>query len=201
MGDFTLSEVEYRPLMEMNLGKESDSKLMLRMRLMIAGAIVLGVALMLRLMTIRPDTGSNASSPAPNIALPLKKGEPPVRLSQLRGQVVLLDFWATWCGPCRQSIPELVNLQAKFGKEGLKVIGISVDEENTRDRVPSMIEELGINYPVVLYPEVPDILDKYPFESLPTLFVIDKKGNVRGKVTGYNPNSHLEPYIVTLLEE
>jgi cytochrome c biogenesis protein CcmG, thiol:disulfide interchange protein DsbE len=171
------------------------------MRILIGLAALAGLALILNLMTMGAGKPDHANRPAPDVALPLKKGAPPTRLSELRGKVVLLDFWATWCGPCRMSIPELAQLYAKYKDSGLEVIGVSTDQKETQPMIPVMQRELGINYPIVLLEQVPGLGEQFPHTYLPTLYIIDKKGVVRHKIDGYDPNHRLLDEITPLLEE
>ncbi len=70
----------------------------------------------------------------------------PMRLSDYQGKVVVLDFYATWCPPCRDEVPHLASLQSRFGSEGLQVVGLNVGGEEDRPAIPAFVEELGINY-------------------------------------------------------
>lgn len=135
---------------------------------------------------------------APELSLPLQAGKPPVLLSSLKGKVVLLDFWATWCGPCRESIPELQNLYEKHHGSGLEVVGISVD--NTSEPVPAAVAELGMKYPVVMAKDIPDIRSKFEFHSIPQLYVIDKQGRVAASITGTGGESIAEQIAPILAE-
>ncbi len=113
-------------------------------------------------------------------------------LSDLKGKVVLLDFWATWCPPCRKGIPDLIELKKKYSKD-LEVVGISVDEmsRNTKSRVVPFIKEYGINYPVV-YANMSVIQNFGGIRSIPTTFLVDKDGNVVAKYEGLLPKDVLE---------
>ncbi len=104
-----------------------------------------------------------------------------VSLSSLRGKVVLLDFWATWCAPCRQDIPDLIALQTRYADEGLVVIGMSLDtlpEEVVRD----FVRKAGIIYPVVLASS--ELAQAYAVEALPTKVLIDRSGRIREQKVG-----------------
>src|SRR5579871_2322288 len=135
----------------------------------------------------------------PEIELPLKKNQPAAKLSSYKGKVVLVDFWATWCGPCRMAIPELEALYKKYHSKGLEVIGISVDDANTRDVVPVAQEKLGMTYPVVFYEDM-KTKPELAVQGLPHVFLVDKKGRVGGEMEGYDPSSNLEQKIVQLLK-
>jgi thiol-disulfide isomerase/thioredoxin len=173
---------------------------MLRSRLMIALGIALGLALLIRLATLTPP-GVTRPYGAPDIPLTSANAGLPPKLSDLQGKVVLLDFWATWCGPCRESIPELIKLYERYKGSGLQVIGISVDQSGTRGDVPEARKQLGISYPILFAGDIPDLHEKYNFDSIPTLYVIDRRGAVRFAINGYDPHSDLEQRVLALLQE
>jgi cytochrome c biogenesis protein CcmG/thiol:disulfide interchange protein DsbE len=106
-------------------------------------------------------------------------------LADSRGKVVLLNFWATWCGPCRAEIPTLVKLQERY-KDQLQIIGLVVDEDE-EDPVRQVVKAEGINYPVAMAPT--DVRTKYGgITALPSVFVIDREGRVVQKHVGlFNP--------------
>jgi len=118
--------------------------------------------------------------PAPPFHLPGLDGKPVV-LGDARGKVVLLNFWATWCGPCRAEIPDLIELQTKY-KDRLQIIGLTVDEDDA-GAVKKLVEETGINYPVAMASA--DIRLKYGgIPALPTSFMLDAEGRVMQKHEG-----------------
>lgn len=121
-----------------------------------------------------------AGSKAPEFSLPDVNGKP-VKLSDYKGKVVIVDFWATWCPPCRKGIPDLISLQKEFGKD-IVVIGISLDTDTKSDVAP-FIKNMGINYPVA-YGNL-EVTQMYGnVEAIPTSFVIDKQGNIVDKHVG-----------------
>jgi peroxiredoxin len=111
-----------------------------------------------------------------------------VSLSDFRGKVVILDFWATWCPPCKQEIPDFISLQKEYGPRGLQVVGIALDEPG---KVQTFARQNGMNYPVLLGTQ--DIASKYGgIRGIPTTFVIDKTGKLVNKFEGYRPRSVFE---------
>ena len=119
------------------------------------------------------------------------------RLSDYRGKVVLLNFWATWCPPCRAEIPDLVRLQREYGTRGLQVIGITFPPER-RARVRSFTKRLKVNYPVALGTRQ----TKASFtddETLPLTVVIDREGTIRGLIVGILLPEEFEQQIKPLL--
>lgn len=99
-----------------------------------------------------------------------------IKLSDYKGKIVILDFWATWCGPCRRGVPELISIQKEF-KDDVVIIGISLDAESTKDDIKPFMKEMGINYPIV-YGDDKVVTDFGGIEAIPTSFVIDRQGNI-----------------------
>jgi peroxiredoxin len=126
-------------------------------------------------------------------------GAAPKSLSDLRGRVVVLDFWATWCGPCRLVAPKLSALQARFGAQGLTVVGVTTDEAET---AAAFGQRTDMKYPIVVDAQA-DTSRAYGISNLPTLFVIDKRGVVRDVSVGFDPShdAAVEQLIRTLLAE
>jgi thiol-disulfide isomerase/thioredoxin len=110
-----------------------------------------------------------------------------VRLSDFRGKVILLEFWATWCPPCRATIPELIALQKKFGEKAFSVVGVSLDEgPDLSSKLEDFSRELKINYPVLLGTE--EVERAYRVTSIPMTYLIDKEGNIVASYMGYVDN-------------
>jgi len=143
--------------------------------------------------------GRRSSTPgalAPDFALPQLNGEL-LRLSTYRGKVVLLDFWATWCDPCRDEIPRFVNLQNKYGPKGFEIIGISMDD--TPDPVRDFNQRFRMNYPVVMgNAQIGDLYGGVL--GLPIAFLIARDGRIYAKHIGATDASAFEREIVSLLE-
>ena len=110
-----------------------------------------------------------------------------------RGHVVLLDMWATWCGPCRASIPILERIQEKYYKQGLYVVGVNVDTEDTADGVVDFAVSHGMRYVVTKSPESAIAIRKaYHAEGIPAMYLLDKHGRIRWIGTGFGPGAGLE---------
>lgn len=126
-----------------------------------------------------------------------------VRLEDLRGQVVVLDFWATYCPPCREEIPHLVKLQKQYGPQGFKVIGLNVGGEEDRPKVPEFVKLYGIQYQLA----EPDPETVRLFfgadDSIPQTFVIDRQGRLVRHFVGYDSEvaSELDRAIADALAE
>ena len=136
------------------------------------------------------------SDAAPNFTLYTLDGDE-VKLSDYLGKVVILDFWATWCPPCRKGIPDLISIQNEY-KDDLVVIGISLDQPATQDQLIPFIESYGINYPIVLGDlEVSAAYGN--IQAIPTSFIIDQEGNIINKHIGLVPRSTLVEEINLLL--
>jgi cytochrome c biogenesis protein CcmG/thiol:disulfide interchange protein DsbE len=106
-----------------------------------------------------------------------------VALSDFKGKVIILDFWATWCIPCRTEIPGFVELQTKYGDRGLQIVGLSVDDP--LDKLNAYVADMKMNYPVLQGKGHPEILDAYqPIPSIPTSVVIGRDGRICAKHVG-----------------
>ena len=124
---------------------------------------------------------SYVSDKAPDFSLKSVDGKI-VKLSDFKGKVIILDFWATWCPPCRKGIPDLISIQNEY-KNDVVVIGVSLDGDKTIKDVPGFAKEYGINYPIVYGDE--KIVTAYGgIQAIPTAFVIDKKGNIADQHVG-----------------
>ena len=144
--------------------------------------------------------GSMTPKDAPGFTLEDLSGNK-VTLEQYRGQVVLLDFWATWCPPCLESIPKLVELQEKYGEQGLVVLGVSLDDhiQFNNGYMKKFKDVFRINY-TIIKGEMKVALDYYGDEKMavPTAFVINRAGEIVDKHVGYSPGD-LEKSIKKLL--
>jgi thiol-disulfide isomerase/thioredoxin len=143
------------------------------------------------------NTIKNDDNKAPDFTLLSTEGKD-IKLSSYKGKVVILDFWATWCGPCRKGIPDLVELQKEFGKD-IVVIGISLDQDTKGEVVPFM-QHFGINYPIA-YGTL-EVTQQYGgVEAIPTSFVINKNGEIVDRHVGLVPKSEYSDLINKLLNK
>jgi peroxiredoxin len=130
--------------------------------------------------------------PAPDFELTSLDGKL-VKLSDYRGKAVLLNFWATWCSPCKIEMPWFVDLQKKYGNDGLIVLGIAMDDTET-DKIAKFASEMGVNYPVLLGTD--KVSEQYgDVEYLPTSFYIDREGKIVAKGTGLLDRAEIEENI------
>jgi len=157
-------------------------------------AVALGIYFVERAARPGPQH-SGAGKVSPDFTLPdLSGGQ--LTLSSYRGKVVLLDFWATWCEPCKQEIPHFVEMQNQLGGQGLQIIGVSMDD--TPDPVPAFVREFKINYPIVMGDA--KIGELYGgVLGLPIAFLIDREGRIRSKHMGATDASVFEKEIKKLL--
>ncbi len=120
---------------------------------------------------------------APDFALKSATGEN-LRLSEYRGDVVMINFWATWCGPCRQEMPLLDELYARYQRVGFNLLGVNIDDDSRR--AMNMVEELGVSFPV-LFDARKEVSKLYEVEAMPVTVIVDRKGTVRYVHHGYKP--------------
>ena len=120
-------------------------------------------------------------------------GGKPISLHSLRGKVVLLDFWATWCVPCRISMPTLRSLHRTFHRRGFTVVGVSMDDADTMAQVKPFVRARHIAYPIALSLTANARAQQaYHAEILPSEYLIDRKGIVRWSQIGYSPSDRVE---------
>ena len=144
-------------------------------------------------------SGAMEGQQAPDFALKNSDGEN-IRLSEFRGDVVMINFWATWCGPCRQEMPLLDELYQRYQRVGFNLLGVNIDDDSRR--AMEMIEELGVDFPV-LFDDRKDVSRLYEVEAMPVTVILDRQGTVRFIHHGYKPgyeNKYLDQ-IRSLLRE
>jgi cytochrome c biogenesis protein CcmG/thiol:disulfide interchange protein DsbE len=145
------------------------------------------------------DAPPPAVDEAPPFTLETLDG-PDVRLRDLRGEVVVLNFWATWCPPCRREIPDFVQLQRELGDEGVQFVGVALERSAGPEEVRAFADRMDINYPIGL--DDGTIAQTYGgVRTLPTTFVIGPEGHIRKRIPGMTTERMLRPLLESLLEE
>jgi peroxiredoxin len=121
-----------------------------------------------------------------------------VKLSDYRGKIVVVNFWATWCAPCRMEIPAFIKLREQYRAKGLEVIGISLDTEDDSEGVATFVSSVRINYPVVVGNK--EVVEAFgPINAIPTTFIIDRQGRIKGRHLGMLSFDEVENAIKPLL--
>ncbi len=137
--------------------------------------------------------------PAPDFEL-TDLQDNPLQLSDYRGKAVALNFWATWCVPCKEEIPSFIALQKQYGPQGLTVIGIAMEyQENAPDAVKRFVRDMGMTYPVVM--GTPRVAHRYGVEALPMTFYIGRDGNIGTRVYGISDKGSIEEHIKAALQQ
>jgi peroxiredoxin len=158
------------------------------------GSLIYGCSSKVKAASVKPDRERHA---APDFALKDADGKT-VRLSDYKGKVVLLDFWATWCGPCKMEIPWFMDFERKFKDRGFSVLGVSMDDDGW-DAVKPFVNDVGINYRVVVGND--SSAEQYGgIEALPTTFLIDRDGKIAAVHVGLASKSDIENGIEELLQ-
>lgn len=142
-------------------------------------------AVLLALLPLAPSaTGAGAADrAAPDFRLVARSGET-VALSDLRGQVVLINFWATWCGPCRKEMPLLEQIARRYGPLGFTMLGINVEEDSRLADV--FLKEVAVSFPILLDPQN-GVSKLYDVQAMPSTVIVDRAGNIRYVHHGYQP--------------
>jgi peroxiredoxin len=122
---------------------------------------------------------------APDFTLKSLQGSN-LRLDEYKGQVVLINFWATWCGPCRQELPLLDRIHQRYQDAGFAVLGINVEGAKKADEAQAMVSKAGVTFPVLI-DEGQQVSELYALEAMPTSVVVDRDGVVRYVHLGYKP--------------
>ena len=125
----------------------------------------------------------DSSGPAPSFTLTTLTGQPD-GLSQYKGQVVMVNFWATWCGPCQQEMPLLDQMYKKYKPAGFTLIGVNVDKESPA--VKELLARKPVSFPVLLDP-ANQVSKAYHVDEMPSSVIIDRKGQIRYIHRGYKP--------------
>jgi cytochrome c biogenesis protein CcmG/thiol:disulfide interchange protein DsbE len=144
------------------------------------------------------EPSAETGKEAPAFTLPDTQGRA-VSLASMRGRVVALNFWATWCGPCREEIPELAAVYAKLGEGCFDLLGVA-EESGTREEVVAAARKLGVNYPVLL-DERGAAGDLFRIPGYPRTYLLDAQGRIRRVFQGAVQKRELEEALAPLLAE
>jgi peroxiredoxin len=172
--------------------------------ILIIAAIVISVMLIFGIQKARHNSSQQAGAgkllgqPAPDFALPSLEGKT-LKLSDFRGKAVLLNFWATWCEPCKIEMPWFVDLQNKYGPQGLQVLGVAMDDASPKD-IAEFAQKMGVNYPIVIGKE--KVGDDYGgVQFLPSTFYIGRDGKIVNRVFGLVSRSEIEGNVQKALSQ
>jgi len=160
-----------------------------------AFAVAALVVAMLGGCTRSDERSTNTSGDAPNFKLQDLNGKM-VQLSDFKGKPVLLDFWATWCQPCRDSIPGIKKLQKDYADKGLVILAISIDGGTTED-IRAFQQQHGMAYTILIGTE--DVTDRYRVRTIPMMIVIDKSGKIQKRYLGVVDDDVIEKTVKQLL--
>jgi peroxiredoxin len=149
-------------------------------RLLLTGA---ALALALPAIAAAGKSPLSVGGDAPDFALRSAAGTN-LRLSEHRGQVVMINFWATWCGPCRQEMPRLDEIFARYHQAGFTLLGVNIDED--AERAQRLADELGVSFPL-LFDDEQDVSRLYDVQAMPMTVMVDRSGKVRSVHYGYRP--------------
>jgi thiol-disulfide isomerase/thioredoxin len=164
--------------------------------ILIVIAVVISLMLVFGIQKTRhaspPNAGKLQGQPAPDFSLASLDGKT-LKLSDYKGKAVLLNFWATWCEPCKIEMPWFVQLQQQYGPQGLQVLGVAMDDTDPQD-IKQFAQKMGVNYPIVVGKEtVGDQYGGIPY--LPSTFYINRDGKVVDRVFGLVSRSEIEDNI------
>jgi peroxiredoxin len=173
----------------------------MRQRLLLACplvVVVLSLALLSFSLSCSSKKPTTEEATAPEFVLTSLDGQQ-VRLSQYRGKVVILDFWATWCPPCKLELPHFIELYKEFRQDGLEIIGVSLDRIGQQE-VSAFVKEWKIPYTVVMGNGA--VVKSYGgIRGIPTTFVIGKDGKIYRKYVGYRKKEVFEKDVLKLLKQ
>ena len=151
------------------------------------------------LVIAMPAVASDPTGPAPQFVLPSKGGSQ-LNLAQYKGQVVMINFWASWCGPCRQEMPLLESIYRKYNKMGFTMIGVNVEPDS--NAANAWLKATPVSFPI-LYDRDSKVSKLYDVSGMPSTVIIDRTGKLRTLHRGYKPgdeNEYLDS-IRTLIRE
>jgi peroxiredoxin len=134
--------------------------------------------------------GVGKGQKAPDFSLPTLSG-PKLSLSSLRGSVVIIDFWAQWCEPCKKELPELQKLAKEFGDKDVVILAVNLDK--TKENAQRLAHQLGLTIPVLLDPSG-SVAGMYDLPKMPTSFLVDKRGIVRYVHEGFDGSADVDRF-------
>jgi peroxiredoxin len=170
-----------------------DPIIILVVAVVVTVMVVFGLQMARRSRQSGPSAVAGTGKQAPDFTLKSLDGKS-VRLSDYRGKAVLLNFWATWCQPCKIEMPWFADLQTKYGPEGLQVLGVAFDDDASADELAKFSKDLGVNYPVLIGQEaVENAYGGVPV--LPITLYIDRDGKIIDKVFGLKGRGEIEQSI------
>jgi len=168
----------------------------MKMKIVISIILTLFVTGSFLISMHKPTANAQSFKEAPDFTLPDLDGKP-FKFSDLKGKVIILDFWATWCPPCRTEIPHFKSLYSQYKGDGLEVIGIALDQGGA-NVVRPFAEDFQINYPILIGNQ--RVTEDYGgIRGIPTTFIIDRQGRIVEKFVGYRDKEVFESVIQDLL--
>lgn len=157
------------------------------------------VMMMVLIMLGSTALAADVSGPAPDFTLKSRSGEN-IKLSDLRGSVVMINFWASWCGPCRQEMPHLETLSKEYADYGFTLLGVNVDEK--QEAADKLLKQVPVTFPV-LYDASSSVVELYDVDAMPSTILVDRDGNMRYLHRGYKPGyeDHYDAQVKALVLE
>lgn len=172
--------------------------------ILIVAAIAISAMLILGIQKAKHNSGSGVATsklqgqPAPDFSLTSLDGKT-LKLSDYHGKAVLLNFWATWCEPCKIEMPWFVELQNKYGAQGLQVLGVAMDDASPKE-ISEFAQKMGVNYPIVIGKE--QVGDEYGgVQYLPSTFYVGRDGKIIERVFGLVSRSEIEANVQKALSQ
>ena len=144
---------------------------------------ILSALLISMSLTISAQAAQKLSGTSHDFTLPSNSGKN-VRLSELRGEVVMINFWASWCGPCQQEMPILEELYQRYNRAGFTILGVNVEPDS--EEANKILNNVKISFPI-LYDKKSVVSELYNVEAMPSTVIIDRSGNMRYLHRGYKP--------------
>lgn len=179
----------------------------MKSKTLIIGGLLMALAIFFLGASLRTRAGKSLGVTAPGTDQPRKVAPDfelksldgrSLKLSDFRGHAVLLNFWATYCAPCRVEMPWLVDLYKQYHDQGLEIIGVSMDDDGEQQQIADFVREINVNYPILLGNHT--VGDAYGgTQLLPKTLFIDRDGKISSSIIGMKSKSELESAVKTLL--